>query len=198
MDRNASLHLTNLLRSGQPVRHDSYLIFCRRTLFPARRYCSWLHHLFGSHWRLWPSRRQNKSRVAQQLISAHIHKICCEWGRGGPLCAATPLPWHSGSGNILEFPWHCHDNLDDLLKLARHIDTLSPFFASFSSSVSRPLWALPQASFRPVLPFPLLSFVQMRSFPSSFNHSARPIPPACSPHPSENWLGFVKSFLFSD
>lgn len=48
------------------------------TLFRTRRHWHWLHHSFGFYWRLRPSRRQNKSRVTQRLISADIHKICRE------------------------------------------------------------------------------------------------------------------------
>lgn len=58
-----------------------YLCYRRHTAFHTQRYFLWLHHLFRSHWRLWPSRRRNRSRVTQRLISADIHKLCRERAR---------------------------------------------------------------------------------------------------------------------
>lgn len=110
-----------------------------------------------------------------------------------PRCATASLLWHSGSGNILEFPWHCHGNLDDLVKLAKHLDAFFPafkknfqfFFFSFGHPPSLSLFA-PQASFRPVLSFPLLSFVQMRSFFPLLQSVRSSKSTPSSPPPSEN------------
>lgn len=57
-----------------------YLCYCRHTVFHTCRHCSLLHHSFGPYWRLRPSSRRSKSRVAQRLISADIHKISRERG----------------------------------------------------------------------------------------------------------------------
>lgn len=144
---------------------DTTLYFCdrRHSVFHTQRYFHRLHHSVESHWRLQPSRRQNRSRAAQRLISADIPQTPRGAREGARLlCATTLLPWRSGSGNFQEFPWHCHSNLDDLVKPTRHLDVFFPF----SKNLSAPL-LLFWPPWRPPPPWPP-SFIQACPQFSSF------------------------------
>lgn len=142
-----------------------------------------------SCWRLWPSRRQIKTRVAQQLIFGDIHRICRERGREhASVCyhvVAMALRVWKESRVSMTLP----QRLQWLGETIQAFFFLFKFF-SLSFCPSLPLFFCSDHRDCPVFSL-LFLFYQIVQAPLLLSST----PPLLL---SENYLGSVKSFLCSD
>lgn len=186
---------------GLPFVSTLSLCYCNCSMVQTKRHSWWSCHLFRSHWRLRPSRRQKKSEWSSGLSrliltnsagreagseGAHLGVLphCCHGSQNletfesfHDIATATWMTWWNQPGILMHFS----------LLFEKKKDLLAPLLL-FWPARGFPLPRLPKPLFRPVLSFPLLSFVQMRSFFPFFNQSDRPSPPPSPCRPLRtNW-----------
>lgn len=171
-----------------------YLCYRRHTAFHTQRYCLGLHHLFWSHWRLWPSRRRNRSRVTQRLISCWYSQTLQGASEGARLCV---LPHHYHGAQDLETFKSFHDIATATWMTRWNQAGMLMHFSPFSKNLSAllllfwPPWGPPPPSTPKLLSGPssvFLSCPLSKVFFPFFNQSDRPSSPSPPHRPLRtNW-----------
>lgn len=175
------------------------LCYCRRIMLQTNRHCWWSCHSFRSHWRLWPSRHQNKSEGNSGLSRLILtNSAGREAGSEGARLGVLPHCCH-GSQNLETFEsfhdiatatWMTWWNQPGILM---HFSLLfeKKSFSSSSSLLATPRFpsaSPPQASFQACPQFSSLVFCPNEKFFPFFNQSDRPSPPPSPCRPLRtNW-----------